>query len=114
MTKPEAQGHTQLPWRAQNVWGTDEVEIVGPMGEEIALICESNGMDETVVYPAKANAAFIVEACNNYEQLKTLITGLLSPVEPGEDVGSMESITLTLYVGEIREVLKVARGGGCG
>lgn len=43
------------------------------------------------------------------DKLKASITTLLP--EPAKELGDLESITITLYVGEIREVLKVARGG---
>ena len=66
--------HTQTPWKydgdgfdslAAQDFGTDGYTV---MDDECTPICEMIDMGDDE--EAEANAAFIVEACNNYERLK--------------------------------------------
>lgn len=62
--------HSPLPWRVDGCKGSIyQFDIVGPNGEDLAYANESDGADEPSVYPAQANADFIVRACNSHDEL---------------------------------------------
>jgi hypothetical protein len=81
--------HTPTPWKIvapRDGW----ISIHGPRGEEIIEVNASDGLDDPTYYPDRDNAAFIVKACNEYDELVKAVralvqvTGTLSPTHSAD------------------------------
>ena len=69
--------HTKLPWHVGMKPGP---MIYGPKGEQIADMLEANGEADLFPYVEenRANAAFIVRACNAHEDLVAALEKFVS------------------------------------
>lgn len=86
--------HTPLPWHSN---GSQIIGKAGRRTQYIADISRDNG-----VAIAQENAAFIIEACNNYERVRLDIGYLTSQL----DACGTECKRLLAENSELREALK--------
>lgn len=94
--------HTPVPWTMRQCLGPNGPErsmdcaIMDATGEIIAETFEKVGRTSNGLFierPATANAAFIVQACNNHAALRDTLRAILSADARGQELPFQEAMT---------------------